>query len=521
MYFYFSFDQVFPFLISSSILLCSIIAHTMQKEKVSILLLFLGTLGLGFFIARLNPFLNLWDEQYHALVAKSMMHTPFKPMLYTHPLLEYDYTNWAGNHVWMHKQPLFLWQMALSLKLFGVNELAVRIPSILMHTILTLFIYRIGKISLSSAIGYYGALFFAVAYYPLELTAGTYGTDHNDIAFLFYVTASFWAWFEYRSSGKKYWLFFIGLFSGCAVLVKWLVGLLIYAVWMLTKTVNYKEQFLKLRSYTPILICLLISAVIILPWQFYILYYYPLEANHEYALNTKHFFEAVENHSGSVWFHIDSLKLLYGEGDLMPFILLTGLITLGIKATDKIYRIALLSPVIIVYIFYSMAATKIPSFGLVVSAFIFLGLASLINYVVEIICNRIKQRSLRMLVTCMALVVVCFFLINLSSIQQYHTMWKPHDNRNRLAELAEMELIKKLRQVLPDDKYVVFNAGTTLNGHIPVMFYTNYIAYDFFPSKEQLDIIRNKGYKAVIIDLGNIPEHLMNEKDVVIVPVSD
>ena len=100
-------------------------------------------------------------------------------------------------------------------------------------------------------------------------------------------------------------------------------------------------------------------------------------------------------------------------------------------------------------------------------------------------------------------------------------MWKPHDNGNRQAELIEMKLIKRLPQLLPHDKYVIFNASITLNGHIPVMFYTNYIAYDFIPSKAQLDTIRGKGYKAAIINLGNIPEYLMNEKDVVIVPFSE
>jgi 4-amino-4-deoxy-L-arabinose transferase len=57
-----------------------------------------------------------------------------------------------------------------------------------------------------------------LAYYPLELVAGRYSTDHNDLSFLFYVTASIWAWFEYQHTQNKYYLVLIGLFSGCAVL---------------------------------------------------------------------------------------------------------------------------------------------------------------------------------------------------------------------------------------------------------------------------------------------------------------
>jgi 4-amino-4-deoxy-L-arabinose transferase-like glycosyltransferase len=80
---------------------------------------------------------------------------------------------------------LFLWQTTLSLKLFGFNALAVTSPSIILQAIASLLIFRIGKISNSEKTGYYVALFFTVANYPLELIAGRYSTDHNEISFLF------------------------------------------------------------------------------------------------------------------------------------------------------------------------------------------------------------------------------------------------------------------------------------------------------------------------------------------------
>ena len=184
---YFTTNQFLPLVISLLILICSILYYNINRTKSSLILLFLGSLGLGYFIANLDPFLILWDEQYHALVAKNLIANPLKPTLYSTPLLEYDYKNWTANHIWLHKQPLFLWQIALSLKLFGINTLAVRIPSILLHAILALMIFRIGKISNSERVGYYGALFFTVAYYPLELVSARFSTDHNDLSFLFYI----------------------------------------------------------------------------------------------------------------------------------------------------------------------------------------------------------------------------------------------------------------------------------------------------------------------------------------------
>ena len=52
--------------------------------------------------------------------------------LITHVLLfifPYKYQDWTSNHVWLHKQPLPLWSMSASLWMFGINEIAVRLPA--------------------------------------------------------------------------------------------------------------------------------------------------------------------------------------------------------------------------------------------------------------------------------------------------------------------------------------------------------------------------------------------------------
>lgn len=100
------------------------------------LLFFLLVIG---FLLRLytanDKYLHNWDERYHALVAKNMMTEPFAPKLYKNPVLDYDYRYWSSNHIWLHKQPFPLWCITLSFKLFGVNELALRLPSIFLTTL--------------------------------------------------------------------------------------------------------------------------------------------------------------------------------------------------------------------------------------------------------------------------------------------------------------------------------------------------------------------------------------------------
>jgi len=72
--------------------------------------------------------------------------------------------------------------------------------------------------------------------------------------------------------------------------------------------------------------------------------------------------------------------------------------------------------------------------------------------------------------------------------------------------------IKSQAQMYNDSS---FNANIRLNGHIPVMFYTNYISYDFIPNEIQLNRIKKQLYKIAILDPGNLPDFLQGDKDVI------
>ncbi len=132
------------------VLICCIgyiIAFKQQKyQKYSLALFILIICG---FILRVycsfDFFLHSWDERYHALVAQHLLVHFFKPTLYEQNFLPYDYTNWAGNHIWVHKQPLTLWLMTISLKVFGIHIWAIRIPSIILSTIGIKLVYDIAK----------------------------------------------------------------------------------------------------------------------------------------------------------------------------------------------------------------------------------------------------------------------------------------------------------------------------------------------------------------------------------------
>ncbi len=136
----------------------SYFAFRKGSYRIGLFLLFLSSFALRFWVATLDPFLHDWDERFHAVVAKNMTVHPFKPMLHVDPVISsYDFTAWCCNHVWLHKQPLFLWQMALSLKIFGVSEWALRIPSVLMSALLVFPIFNIGQHLFDERTGYIAA----------------------------------------------------------------------------------------------------------------------------------------------------------------------------------------------------------------------------------------------------------------------------------------------------------------------------------------------------------------------------
>jgi 4-amino-4-deoxy-L-arabinose transferase len=491
-----------------------------SNEKMTKITLFLGTILIGFFIANLDPFLHLWDEQYHALVAKNLVKTPFHPKLYPQEILPYDFSIWSDNYTWLHKQPLFLWQIALSIKCFGVNALAVRIPSICMHGIATLFLYSIGKRIHSQQVGFYGALFFAVAFYPLQLVAGRFSTDHNDLAFGFYILGSFWAWVRYQENKQTKYLLFVGLFSGGALLVKWLVGLLIYAIWgIVLLTQNHWDKTL-LKKFIPLFGAFALSMLVFIPWQGYILNQFPIEASHELALNARHFTEPIENHGGDYWFHWDAMKTIYGSGDLIRFIYLIGLVLLLKGITHRIHRIMVLSAILIVYTFYTLAATKMVAFTSILIPFFMLGLAALIQGLLTFFNKKVKLSWVNHMLQSVLVFFVVFFLFNFKEIRQKQTNFQTHDSDNRPAEIIDYEQTLKLNQILGKERYVIFNVNRTVNSHISTMFFTDYIAYPQIPSEKEIELVQSKNYPIAVIESNDLPDYIRNNKAITIVPIA-
>ena len=511
---YNSFIQQYIFVLQLGIFLIAvgIVSFELQSKKtMSIWLLILGALALRVFLGIIDPFLHIWDEQFHALVAKNLMTNPLKPILLKDPILVYNYKDWDSNHVWLHKQPLFLWQIALSFKLFGINEFTLRLPSQIMSAVMVYFIYRIGDISYSKRAGFYAAVFFAGSNFLIELTAGRMHTDHNDIAFLFYVTASIWAWFEYSASKNKKWLLLIGLFSGFAILVKWLTGLLVYSGWFVY-IISNKESRQEKDNYFDILKSLIITIIVALPWQIYILYKYPKESIYEFGLNSSHFFKAVERHDGPWYYHFEIVNNLYGTG-IFYVIIASLLIFLAIHIR-KSYKIPIMIWVITVYLFFSVAATKMIAFTIIVSPLIYLIIGIAFAFLYNYFKNKLTYSPLKKWLPPMLSIVLIFFLF-FSTLNYNKLILNDTERRIKIyGTWSNNTLIyKELSSLLPSKDLIVFNAPKL--DFVNIMFYTDFRSRMLFPTIADIKILKEKHITIAIFDNKKLPDYILNDKEII------
>jgi len=281
-----------------------------QNKSYSMALFLILLVGLLLRIyAASDLYLHEWDERYHALVAKHMIAAPFRPTLYAHPVLDYDYRSWVSNHIWLHKPPLPLWLMAISLQAFGINEWALRLPSILASTLAIALTYEIGKYYLDQKSALLAAFLHAIHGLVIELTGGKIATDHYDVLFLVFIELGIYFSIKYtKGTSHLKWPIAIGMSMGLAILTKWLPALIILAVFWGVAMSTKKNWLYLIRDGGVILFT---ASLLVLPWQWYIFQEYPLEAAWESAYNTQHITQGVEGHLEPWYYHLNKWRLIF------------------------------------------------------------------------------------------------------------------------------------------------------------------------------------------------------------------
>lgn len=501
------------FLSVGSLFICFSIFQFCYSKNKALPLLLLGTLFLSLFAITLDPFLNSWDEQYHALVAKNMSVSPFHPRLYPDPVLPYSHKHWTYNYTWVHKQPWFMWQMALFIKLFSATEIIIRIPSLICFLFATYSVYKIGKNLCNENIGYLSALLWSCNYFFYALMSGGQSTDQNDIVFICYTTISIWAFTEYVVAEKKTkWIILIGVFAGISVLTKWLSGLIVFSAFGIYTVLEYWPNIYKPKIYKNLFFSFLICILIAGSWQFYIFKRFPVEATYEFKMISKHFKKVVEGHGGSNWFYFENFSEAYGK--LALLFVPIGLYAFCKFSVNKRTYFAHLLLILITYTFFTLAKTKMSAFPLICSAIIFVSFASGIYLFIDLF----KKTHITQLITLFSISFICFFSIRFDQIRYNHSLLEENGiiSEHRSNKLWWTRIFKNIKA--PSQKAALFNCPYGI--YVEAMFYSDFTsAYCGLPDAHYKDIIKKKGYRIFVLDNANLSFDERNDKDVTLITV--
>lgn len=458
------------------LLLCSIVYIAafrfsyLKKWHIALLLLVICGLCLRLFAAS-DVCLHTWDEQYHALVAKHLLLHWLKPTLYEHPLLPYDYKNWTANHIWLHKQPVALWLIAISLKIFGIHAWAVRMPSVILSTVGILLVYDVGRYLKNEQTGFIVAFLFSIQGFIIELSAGRTATDHVDVIFMFFILLAVWLGVWYCRHKVIYKLLLIGISMGLALLTKWLPALIVLPIWILLQYSN--KVPLKHIIGSSVLI-IFIALLVFLPWQWYIFHTYPREAHWEYAYNARHFFIAVEGHTGGWFYYFDKLHINYGDLVFLPVGWFSYKTIRYRNPRDWIVFVWFWVP----FIFFSIAATKMPAFTLIaVPAILFMTAECFIYF-------NSKSSTYNWFVK-----LVAWLLLLLPARYTLERL-KPFEQKNDTCNKSIMGLMKEdIKQPI-----VIFNDSKP----IETMFFNDCTAYSSIPDSATVQYLQREGYKVIV-----------------------
>lgn len=429
----------------------------------------------------MDPFLHPWDERYHALVARNIMDHPLMPTLRPSPLFgNADPYSWCCNYIWLHKQPLFMWQMALSMKIFGLSEISMRLPSAIMGTIMILLLYRVVMLIFDNkSVAVLSALLLAFSNFYLQLISGVRGMDHNDIAHSFYILSSIWAFAEYYRNPRWYWLVLIGVFSGGAVLNKWLTGLFVFLIWGIYLIIECIRTKKGLQKFLPLFFSVLISCIVFLPWQIYILIHYPDLAMYEYKFNSRHVTEVIEGHKGPIFYYFIFLYDIVGN--YIYWLILPGLFIITRKKNMQSVHWALLIATILVVMFYSfIVKTKIQAYLLFVIPIFLICIAFAIDFLFE---KLIRNQLLKALLVC----VPIFCMLRPLEIRTYLAP----SNLERQKRSHNTNIYRTLSKTLPQDVKIVMNLS--VSDDIEMMFYNpGVLGYCWSLSPEELKVLESR-----------------------------
>ncbi|MCF6201448.1 MAG: glycosyltransferase family 39 protein, partial [Hydrogenimonas sp.] len=271
-------------------------------------------------------------------------------------LLSGDYiTTYLGGELRFDKPILIYWLQALSVKLFGLNEFALRLPSALAATFWAIILYSFSKKVFDSKVALLSTIFMISS---LQITVVAKAAI-ADALLNMWIAASMFSILIYIKRGEKRWLYIAFAAIGFGMLTKGPVAVMIPVAVTFIYFAIKRDLMIWFRSiFNPIGIAIFLA--IALPWYFLEYQDQGMKFIEGFFLkhNISRFENSFEGHSGSIFYYIP--VLLVG---LMPFsgILLASLAHIK-RWIEEDMTLFLVIWFAFVFIFFSLSGTKLPHY---------------------------------------------------------------------------------------------------------------------------------------------------------------
>ena len=213
----------------------------------------LVVIALVLFRAFLNYAIPLMDktEARYAEIARIMAETNN----WITPQIDYGVPFWA-------KPPLSTWLSAISFKLFGINEFAVRFPYLLLSIFIVLLV---GKYAKRKGLDFFIPAVILLTLPEFLIHAGVVSTDTALAFCVTLVMISFWEGMNNKDTNSWKYLFFIGV--GLGLLAKGPIIIIITGppifIWLILT-----KEFKNLWKSFPWIVGILITGLVAVPWYY-------------------------------------------------------------------------------------------------------------------------------------------------------------------------------------------------------------------------------------------------------------
>lgn len=447
-----------------------------------------------------KPFLNEWDEQYHALVAKNLTSNYLEPTLYKDPILPFDFKAWNRNHIWLHKPPLTLWFMSASISVFGNTEFAVRLPSLIFSLLSIVLSFKIILKLFDLKTALIVAYFQSISGFLLELSGGIIASDHVDTLFIFIIETGVFTFLYFAPTKLQKRIFpeilIMGLITALALLTKWLTGYFILLLFGLYMYLNEKQNvftiFLKLS------ISFIISVLAASLWYYFAFTQFKQEFLWEQLYNFKHFNQVLEGHSQAWWYFIDNARIRWNE---LIYIIYVYFIYKTIKNKFQPNHVFMHFWIIVPYIIFSFAKTKMPAYIAISAPAVF--------YMMALFCQDLwynfSETKFKLLFKILA---VSVFLLNIRySIERtkpFHSFEEISQKKNRILQLE--------KYFTKDKPNIIFGNDDSIR----TMFYLDCISYSNFPSLDEIHKL-TPNYHIIVLDNHRLSIELRKNRSVTLV----